>query len=99
MSFKPDWYSPPGDTISTVLKERKISITDFARQLGESPQFVESLLIGEAAIDGPLAKKLEQTLGSTAQFWLRREKGYRLDKARVIKERNGKEAKKDDHPR
>ena len=99
MSFKQDWYSPPGDTIEAVLRERKISISEFARQINESPQFAKELIAGDQPIDESLAKRLELTLGSTASFWIRRERGYRLDKARVMKDRNGKEAKEDNNTR
>ena len=83
MSFNPDWYSPPGDTIQDVLEERKLSLSDFAQQMNISLLESGNLLSGKMVINKEIAKKLSIVLGSTPQFWLNRELGYRKDKARI----------------
>jgi plasmid maintenance system antidote protein VapI len=52
---------------------------ELADRLQSTSEFVASLLNGEATIDKDLAVKLEKVLGSTAEFWLRREALYRED--------------------
>ena len=74
--FKPDWVSPPGDTIVDILVERSISRHDFARQMGTSTDFVDRLLCGDMTIDDEIASKLSEVLGSTKEFWIERERQY-----------------------
>ena len=80
--FQPNWYSPPGATISDMLSERKISVADFASQIGISHQMANGLLVGEAVLDTELAIKLQTTFGGSTSFWLKRESLYREDLAR-----------------
>lgn len=32
--FTPDWVSSPGETLADILKERKITRTEFANRMG-----------------------------------------------------------------
>ena len=41
---------PPGETISDVLEEKKISFSDFANMLGGSHDLADSLIKGDARI-------------------------------------------------
>lgn len=75
--FNPDWVSPPGDTIGDILEERDWTQVQLADYLGYSIEFINQLINGEAPINEETARKLEQVLGSTAAFWLRREAQYR----------------------
>ena len=77
--FRPDWISAPGDSIKEILKERKISVSEFARQLDESFELTTDLINGQAEIDREIALKLENCIGATAQFWMARERKYRED--------------------
>jgi addiction module HigA family antidote len=78
--FCPDWGStPPGATIADLMEELGWSEIELAQRLQCSTDFVVSLLNGETNIDKELAVKLENVLGSTANFWLRREALYRED--------------------
>lgn len=85
-NFLPDWFSPPGDTISTILDEKDISIESFANQIGFDLEKTYRLLEGQEVIDEKLANKLSQFLGSTAKFWLKREEHYRQDYLRISKD-------------
>lgn len=84
--FKPDWVSPPGHTIQSILATRKTSVVDFAEQIGLSLHEVQLLFIGKYKIDQPLAAKLAATLGSTERFWLARETKYRSECKRLGKD-------------
>lgn len=84
--FLPDWASPPGDTIQTVLRERNESKENFAQAMAMPVAWAEELLTGKVAIDEAVAAKLAQVLGSTKRFWLAREQCYRDDLARLSKQ-------------
>jgi plasmid maintenance system antidote protein VapI len=75
--FQPNWASMPGDTISEVLKTKKISLSLFAEKMESSIDTVRNLLHGYISINEEVARKLEHALGSSAQFWIKRENQYR----------------------
>ncbi|MGL5032385.1 MAG: HigA family addiction module antitoxin [Microcystaceae cyanobacterium] len=77
-SFSPQWTSPPGDTIKDIIEERNWTVAQLSEALGYSPQFVNQLLNGQAAIAKETALNLARVLGSTPEFWLNREAQYRL---------------------
>ena len=76
-TFCPDWTSPPGETISDVLRERGISIDDFAQKMQKSRQEILELLQGHSPITLGIARQLEKTLGASVEFWMSREFRYR----------------------
>ncbi|MDB5761633.1 MAG: hypothetical protein JWQ21_628 [Herminiimonas sp.] len=78
--FCPDWASPPGDTISDVLKELDISLERFATQLGIPVSQAEMLLSGELTLTNKIAMALAEVLGSTPGFWMTREVQYQESK-------------------
>lgn len=81
--FTPDWVSPPGDTISTILEERQIAKSAFARAIKISTDDLEELLEGSRELSSELATRLASTLGSSPGFWTRRELRYRQDLERL----------------
>ena len=82
-SFLPNWTSAPGETIREILNERNISIDTFAQKMGNSVSHMERLLQGKDEITEELSKKLANHLGSSVDFWLRREFQYREDLVRL----------------
>jgi HTH-type transcriptional regulator / antitoxin HigA len=83
--FRPDWASPPGDTISDILGERRLSEVEFASQIGRSLQETKSLLQGRASITIAIARELETVLGASVEFWMSRDFQYQQDIARLQK--------------
>jgi HTH-type transcriptional regulator / antitoxin HigA len=83
MEFLPDWVSPPGDTILSILEEKNESVETFSSKMGCPVEWVYRLLAGEEPIDEPIAMKLSEVVGSTCRFWLARERNYRRDKIRL----------------
>ena len=73
-TFTPDWVSPPGDTIATILEERGISARDFAGELKLAAEAVREILEGRAVLTVELASKF------TA---LSRHFAFLLDQARI----------------
>ena len=81
--FRPDWASPPGDTIADLLEERGWSQAELSRHLGWTPRQVSQLLKGKAPVTEDVAQRLSEVLGSTVGFWLTREAQYRAQRVRV----------------
>ncbi|XVJ48773.1 ImmA/IrrE family metallo-endopeptidase [Pseudomonas sp. UBT] len=75
--FKPSQLIPPGETISDILEERKITTSDFAQGIGVAYEIASKLLIGEFVINNELAVILSGVLGASPSFWLNREESYR----------------------
>ncbi|WP_109040714.1 ImmA/IrrE family metallo-endopeptidase [Azospira sp. I13] len=83
--FSPNWASPPGDTIVSILEERDLSLESFFSQLGYSREYSKKLISGLVEIDQEIASDLSRTLGASKIFWLTRESQYRNDIARLKK--------------
>lgn len=83
--FKPDWFSPPGDTILQLINERGISVRDFSEQLNFSVESAERLISGRIAVTRDIAQALTDVFGGSQNFWLNRERDYREDLARFQK--------------
>ena len=81
--FHPNWASAPGDTIVDILRERKLSENEFARRIEYELEDVKDLLQGRAAITLATARRLEQVLGGSVEFWMARDFQYRQDIARI----------------
>lgn len=81
--FKPDWISPPGDTIADILKTRKMTPRELGRSLGI--RNIKQLINGKAKIDDRVAKRLAEVLGGTEDFWNKREFNYRKSLSRQKK--------------
>ena len=82
-AFQPGWASAPGETIADLLAGRDLSIEDFANLIDETPEAVTSLLEGRATISIGIARRLEQVLGSSVEFWMSRDYQYREDISRL----------------
>lgn len=86
--FRPDWVSPPGDTIADLLEENGWSQAEFAGRVGYTTKHVNQLINGKASITDETAVRLERVLGSSAQFWLAREAQYRESLARAAERKS-----------
>ncbi|WP_110971698.1 ImmA/IrrE family metallo-endopeptidase [Pseudomonas huaxiensis] len=75
--FKPSQLIPPGETISEILEERKITTSDFAQGIGVPYEVANKLLVGDFIISKELAISLSGVLGASPSFWLSREEIYR----------------------
>ena len=81
--FHPNWASAPGDTIVDILRERHLSENEFARRIEYKLEDVKDLLQGRATITLATARRLEQVLGGSVEFWMARDFQYRQDIARI----------------
>jgi HTH-type transcriptional regulator/antitoxin HigA len=81
--FHPDWVSAPGDTITDVLRDRNMTLDDFAAQMSQTAEDAKGLLQGRLTITLSIARKLQRVLGSSVEFWMSRDVHYREDVARL----------------
>jgi HTH-type transcriptional regulator/antitoxin HigA len=81
--FRPDWASAPGDTIADILEERHLSVAEFARRIGQTPEHAKELLQGRAAITIAMARQVQRVLGASVEFWMSRDFQYREDTGRL----------------
>lgn len=83
--FQPNWFSKPGDTLSLLLDRQNCTIAMLAGRMGQSTTFVESLLAGTTAINAEVAELLQQHVGSTASYWMKRQAQFDQCLDRVAK--------------
>jgi HTH-type transcriptional regulator/antitoxin HigA len=83
MKFEPDWASPPGATIKRVLALREIPFDDFANCLGLDNLELLDLFDGKIRITTQIARILAENIGSSADFWLRRDRIYQEEVSRL----------------
>lgn len=81
--FKPDFISPPGETIQDLLDEKSMSQAELAERMGRPVKTVNEIIKGKAAITPETSLQLERVLGVPASFWLTREQNYRERLARL----------------
>lgn len=74
---KPDWVSPPGHTIISLLEQNELTLEDFAERIGRTKSITQKLLDGKHAIDVELARRLSDVFGASENFWMAREHDYR----------------------
>ena len=77
----------PGIVLLDEIKARNISQKELAHELGVLPTFLNEILKGKRAITADFAILLEKSLGISADYWMRFQSQYDIDKAR-IKEKN-----------
>lgn len=77
-------YPPhPGPGIRYELDELGLSVSAGARALGVSRQQLHNLLSGKSSITAEMAVRLEKSIGSTADTWLRMQMAYDLAQVRL----------------
>lgn len=79
-TFRPNWASAPGETIQAIIHDRGISTEWLQHSLSMRESDLNSLIAGGLQISPELARRLADPLGSTARFWLERDKQYRASR-------------------
>lgn len=84
-TYTSDWVSPPGETLADILKEKKITISEFANRMGLPKKTINQLIKGKVEITICIAYKMELALSvPSARFWIERERLYRESLANQI---------------
>lgn len=77
----------PGTVILDEINARNISQKILAHELGVLPTFLNEILKGKRSITADFAILLEKSLGISADYWMRFQSQYDIDRAR-LKEKN-----------
>jgi addiction module HigA family antidote len=80
--YTPDAVSAPGETLAEIIKNRGMSLADFAARMGCAERIINEIIKGKAAITSDIALRLERVLGVPASFWNMREQNYMLTRQR-----------------
>lgn len=80
--------SPPGETLLDTIQAKNISQTELAERMGRPIKTINEIIQGKTAITPETAIQLERVLGVSAEFWLEREKNYRLELAEINEAEN-----------
>ena len=85
----PDLAIPPGEVLAEELGARGLTQSQLARQMGRPLQVVNEIVRGKKRITGETALQLAEALGTSADFWMRLESDYELNKARLARQLHG----------
>jgi HTH-type transcriptional regulator / antitoxin HigA len=83
LPFRPDWSSPPGETILDILRERGLALHEFARLMAYPADNVRGLIDGSSPITIGVARQLERVVGASVEFWMSRDFQFREDVSRL----------------
>lgn len=71
-----DWFSKPGDSLRSLMQRRNVTAIDLAQRLEGGMSVIRGILDGSVAIDDRNASALEEAVGGSANFWLKRQADY-----------------------
>lgn len=74
---RPDYVSPPGETLIETIRALGMSQADLAERTGRSRKTINEIIKGKAPITPKMSLELEKVLGVPASFWNNRERRYR----------------------
>ena len=78
-AFQPNWFSEPGDTLSTLLSRREMTPDTLADCMGRDASVVHGLLSGSTVIDKSIAGLLSKCVGGSPSFWSTRQCQFEQD--------------------
>ncbi len=75
--------SSPGDTLAEHLEYTAMTQTELAERMGRPKKTINEIIQGKAQITPETALQLERVVGIPADFWIERERRYRLQLAEI----------------
>lgn len=75
--FKPDYASPPGDTLAETIEFLGMTQTELARRMDRPIKTINEIIQAKTAITADTALELERVLGTPAHVWMNMETNYR----------------------
>jgi addiction module HigA family antidote len=75
--YKPNFVSPPGETLQELLEQFNLSQADLAERTGRPKKTINEIIQGKSAITPETALQFQRVLKTPAHFWLVREAKYR----------------------
>lgn len=82
---------PPGDTIRENMEYLGMTQKELALRIQITEKHLSNILNGTSPVTYDTALKLETAIGPRAEFWMKLETNYQLNKARLEEEENLKE--------
>lgn len=92
-AFQPDWFSKPGDTLTTLMSQHDISHTELAEELKIDIRKIRGLIAGTVGIDDEIAGRLAKCVGGTPSFWIKRQSAYQTALDRLARDMPAEAAK------
>ncbi|WP_423129820.1 ImmA/IrrE family metallo-endopeptidase [Gaoshiqia sp. Z1-71] len=83
LQLQKDLLSPPGDTIQETIDALGMSQAELAERIGRPKEKLNDIIKGRDPITLKTAMMLERVLGIPADFWIEREREYRLELAKI----------------
>ena len=87
MKILPFEATHTGTLLKDELEAMNMTQKKLAEVIGVKPSFLNEIIKGKRAVTADIALLLEKALGISADYWLKFQTQYELDKAR-IKEKN-----------
>ncbi len=87
MKILPFEATHTGTLLKDELEAMNMTQKKLAEIIGVKPSFLNEIIKGKRAVTADIALLLEKALGISADYWLKFQTQYELDKAR-IKEKN-----------
>lgn len=78
-----DFIIHPGETLTEVLQDRKMSQKELAIKTGVSEKYISAVISGQQNISSSFANKLEYALGIEKEFWMNLQANYEREKKDV----------------
>ncbi len=75
----------PGELLRDELEAREIKHIDLAKRLGIAKNVMSEIINGKRNITPELVVRLEDALGIKAEFWMKYQVGYEIDRIRIKK--------------
>lgn len=75
--------SCPGDTLAEHLDYTCVSPAELAERMGMSEAIINEITRGAAPITPETARQLQQVVGISTDFWMKKEQNYRLRLAEI----------------
>lgn len=85
----PDLAIPPGEVLAEELGAHGLTQSQLARQMRRPLQVVSEIVCGKKRITGETALQLAEALGTSADFWMRLESDFELNKVRLARQLHG----------
>lgn len=81
--YRPDMAVPPGETLRETLESMGMTQAELAERMDRPASKLNEIIRGKRAITAETAIALERVLPYPADFWLRLERNYQLNRARL----------------
>ncbi len=79
----PKYATHPGAVLLDELRARNIKQSVFCRRHNLNPVILNEIIKGKRSVTAKTALQLDEALGISAEFWMRLQSMYELDKERI----------------